>query len=356
MIEEDLNIYTLGITKDIYPMIAEHYGITYSMTERAIRHSIEIAWEKMNDENKKSVFFVDRGERPTNAEAVYAIYEYVKGYYLSDENTIEEKEQMISSKLSFEKDLKQLIYFKLQFDGRIRGSHYIEYFITKVIKENLDIYSLSATKDIYPMIAKHYGIKEELVERAIRHSVETAWKKMNDEDKKTIFPVMRGTRPTNTEAIYAIYEYVKGYYPFENVDKQEIDIDGKKQIISSNLLYYYFHFTLQKYLEEVYQIQTKFGIKNMNILIDMLFQMIKRDNIDVDEVIAYLNRTYGFVDETISSIYDGYIEVSDALKFLFKICDQINEKDQKEKIQVRNKVYIKKSIDKLLVQAKNIKI
>ena len=361
VIQEDLNIYTLSATKNIYPMIAKYFDIKEEMVESSIHYSIETAWKKISNENKKAVFPVVHGLRPTNIEAIYAIYEYVKEHFSLDntdqkETTTDSKKQMVSSKLSFERYLRQLIYFKLQFDARTKGSHYIEYFITKVIQEDLNIYTLSATKSIYPMIAKHYGIKEEVVEGSIRYSIETAWREISDEDKKAIFPVMRGTRPTNTEVIYAIYEYAKGYYPFDNIVQQEIIMDGKKQVISSNLLYYYFHFTLQKYLEDVYHIQTKFGIQNMNILIDTLFRTTKCDNVDVDEIISYLNHTYGFIDETLSSIHDGCIELSDALKFLFKVCDQINVNDKEETAQVKDKVYIKKSIDKLLVQAKNIRI
>lgn len=353
VIKEGLNIYTLSVTKDIYPMIAEYYDINDKMVERAIRHSIETAWKRMSDQNKQAVFPIACETRPTNMEAIYAIYEYVKEYYSFDN---EKTEQVVLSKLPFEKYLRELIYLTLQFDIGKKGSHYIEYFIAKIIREDLDIYDFGSTKDIYPMIAKHYNTSEKQVESSINYAIETAWKKASDENKKAIFPVIRGTRPTNTEAIYAIYEYIKGYYPFDNVDKQEIDIDGKRHVVSSNLLYYSFHFTLQKYLEEVYQIQTKFGIQNMNILIDMLFRMTKYDNVNIDEIITYLNHTYGFVDEKISSIHDGYIELSDALKFLFKICDQINEKNREEMDTAKDKVYIKKSIDKLLVQVKNIKV
>ena len=155
-----------------------------------------------------------------------------------------DKESIVDPSLPFDFYLNQLLYPKLQFQSHQMGSHYIEYFITKIIKEDWNIYNFTATKSIYPTIAKHYGIDDKMVERAIRRAIETAWKRISEEDKKAIFPVIRGTRPTNTEAIYAIYEYIKGYYPFDNVDKQEIDIDGKRHVVSSNLLYYSFHFTL----------------------------------------------------------------------------------------------------------------
>ena len=101
-------------------------------------------------------------------------------------NTID-KESMVTTSLSLELYLKQLLYFKLQFQNDHMGSHCIEYFIKKVIEEDLNIYTLGITKDIYPMIAEHYGITYSMTERAIRHSIEIAWEKMNDENKKSVF-------------------------------------------------------------------------------------------------------------------------------------------------------------------------
>lgn len=61
------------VTKQLYPVVAQEYNTTSSRVERAIRHAIEIAWER-GDTEAISAFFgctIDsyRG-RPTNSEFI----------------------------------------------------------------------------------------------------------------------------------------------------------------------------------------------------------------------------------------------------------------------------------------------
>lgn len=70
-----------GITKEIYPEIAERYDTTASRVERAIRHAIEISWargdyELMEDIFGNSIDF-DRS-KPTNAEFIATITDKLK--------------------------------------------------------------------------------------------------------------------------------------------------------------------------------------------------------------------------------------------------------------------------------------
>ncbi|MPN51106.1 hypothetical protein SDC9_198748 [bioreactor metagenome] len=62
-----------AVTKESYPMIAEKYGTTASRVERAIRHAIELAWDRGNIEFMNHFFGytinVDRG-KPTNSEFI----------------------------------------------------------------------------------------------------------------------------------------------------------------------------------------------------------------------------------------------------------------------------------------------
>jgi len=69
-----LNVSLLGaVTKELYPMIAVKYQTTPSRVERAIRHAIELAWDRGNVEFMNRFFGytinVDRG-KPTNSEFV----------------------------------------------------------------------------------------------------------------------------------------------------------------------------------------------------------------------------------------------------------------------------------------------
>ena len=62
-----------AITKQLYPDIASAYKTTPSRVERAIRHAIEVAWNKGKIENINSVFGLrvyDTHEKPTNGEFI----------------------------------------------------------------------------------------------------------------------------------------------------------------------------------------------------------------------------------------------------------------------------------------------
>lgn len=62
-----------SITKKLYPSIANIYETTSSKVERAIRHAIEVAWNKGKIENINDVFGLrvyDSHEKPTNGEFI----------------------------------------------------------------------------------------------------------------------------------------------------------------------------------------------------------------------------------------------------------------------------------------------
>lgn len=72
MVVEEISL--LGaITKELYPMIALKYSTTPSRVERAIRHAIELAWDRGNVEMMNKFFGytinVERG-KPTNSEFI----------------------------------------------------------------------------------------------------------------------------------------------------------------------------------------------------------------------------------------------------------------------------------------------
>lgn len=62
-----------AITKSLYPSIAKRFDTTSSKVERAIRHAIEVAWNRGKIENINSVFGVrvyNSSEKPTNGEFI----------------------------------------------------------------------------------------------------------------------------------------------------------------------------------------------------------------------------------------------------------------------------------------------
>lgn len=62
-----------SITKKLYPSIAERFDTSASKVERAIRHAIEVAWNRGKIENINSVFGLtvySNNEKPTNGEFI----------------------------------------------------------------------------------------------------------------------------------------------------------------------------------------------------------------------------------------------------------------------------------------------
>ncbi len=62
-----------SITKKLYPGIAEKYMTTASKVERAIRHAIEVAWNRGKIENINNIFGLKvyySNEKPTNGEFI----------------------------------------------------------------------------------------------------------------------------------------------------------------------------------------------------------------------------------------------------------------------------------------------
>ena len=62
-----------SITKKLYPTIADKFDTSASKVERAIRHAIEVAWNRGKIENINSVFGLtvySNNEKPTNGEFI----------------------------------------------------------------------------------------------------------------------------------------------------------------------------------------------------------------------------------------------------------------------------------------------
>jgi len=62
-----------SITKKLYPSIAEKFDTSASKVERAIRHAIEVAWNRGKIENINNIFGLtvySNNEKPTNGEFI----------------------------------------------------------------------------------------------------------------------------------------------------------------------------------------------------------------------------------------------------------------------------------------------
>ena len=65
-----------AVTKVLYPAVAEHFGTTPSRVERAIRHAIEVAWDRGDLETLQKYFGYTVNStkgKPTNSEFIAMI-------------------------------------------------------------------------------------------------------------------------------------------------------------------------------------------------------------------------------------------------------------------------------------------
>ena len=73
-----------AVTKQLYPSVAKVYGTTSSRVERAIRHAIEIAWDRGDIDVLNAYFGYtihnDRG-KPTNSEFIAMLSDRIRLQY-----------------------------------------------------------------------------------------------------------------------------------------------------------------------------------------------------------------------------------------------------------------------------------
>jgi len=73
-----------GITKELYPKIADEYNTTVSRVERAIRHAIEVSWNRGNWDLMQDIFGysvdIDKA-KPTNSEFIITVADKLRLEY-----------------------------------------------------------------------------------------------------------------------------------------------------------------------------------------------------------------------------------------------------------------------------------
>ena len=75
LVVNDMDVMN-AVTKALYPAVAKKFGTSPSRVERAIRHAIEVAWDRGNLEVLQNIFgytiSVEKG-KPTNSEFIALI-------------------------------------------------------------------------------------------------------------------------------------------------------------------------------------------------------------------------------------------------------------------------------------------
>ena len=73
-----------AITKSMYPQIAQEFHTTSSRVERAIRHTIETAWDRGDMDFQNQIFgwtVAGYKGKPTNSEFVATLADYIRLKY-----------------------------------------------------------------------------------------------------------------------------------------------------------------------------------------------------------------------------------------------------------------------------------
>ncbi|MCI5604142.1 MAG: sporulation transcription factor Spo0A [Clostridia bacterium] len=131
----------------------------------------------------------------------------------SGQKNIVPSSQSVNDTQDNEFDLEKLVtesIHDLGVPAHIKGYQYIRSAIIMVV-ENMDLLNF-ITKQLYPEIAKAYNTTASRVERAIRHSIEVAWSRGNQETMDKIFGYTINTgkgKPTNSEFIAMVADKIR---------------------------------------------------------------------------------------------------------------------------------------------------
>ncbi len=103
----------------------------------------------------------------------------------------------------------------------IKGYHFIRQAVMMAVEDREVLAGI--TKGLYPDLAKMYHTTASKVERAIRHAIESAWKKNGQEVYLEISGYQMEDKPTNGQFIAALTEY------FRMKQHQTAPLENKKE-------------------------------------------------------------------------------------------------------------------------------
>lgn len=96
---------------------------------------------------------------------------------------------------------------RMGISASIKGYHFIRKAVIMAVEDEEVLVGI--TKGLYPDIAKGYKTSASKVERAIRHAIESAWKKNGPQVYFEIAGYLPSEKPTNGQFIAALSEYFR---------------------------------------------------------------------------------------------------------------------------------------------------
>ncbi|WP_458408362.1 sporulation initiation factor Spo0A C-terminal domain-containing protein [Anaerotignum sp.] len=96
---------------------------------------------------------------------------------------------------------------RMGISASIKGYHFIRKAVIMAVEDAEVLVGI--TKGLYPDIAKLYKTSASKVERAIRHAIESAWKKNGPQVYFEVAGYLPSEKPTNGQLIAALSEYFR---------------------------------------------------------------------------------------------------------------------------------------------------
>ena len=96
---------------------------------------------------------------------------------------------------------------RMGISASIKGYHFIRKAVLLAVEDADALVGI--TKGLYPDIAKMYKTSASKVERAIRHAIESAWKKNGPQVYFEVAGYLPSEKPTNGQLIAALSEYFR---------------------------------------------------------------------------------------------------------------------------------------------------
>ena len=122
----------------------------------------------------------------------------------------ETKSRKLKPESASESDGIKDLLLTIGFPQHVYGYEYIMYSMDLILQEPHRLHHI--TKEIYPDVAKHFKTTPARVERAMRHSIQTAWTYGNMQMIYRIFGnSIRPDKifPTNTQMLAGLYYYLR---------------------------------------------------------------------------------------------------------------------------------------------------
>ena len=97
---------------------------------------------------------------------------------------------------------------RIGIPSHLKGYQYLKTALA-ICMEDMDELD-GITKKLYPAVARKHKTTGETVEHAVRHAIESAWKRGNQKEQKSLFGYCQseGKRPTNSEFIARMADFL----------------------------------------------------------------------------------------------------------------------------------------------------